>query len=59
MPGDPIGIDVRCPSCDAQAIAIIPEDGELVDREEDSDGKVRVNCPECGTLFLAHFRYTS
>lgn len=58
MPGDPVGADVRCPSCGAEAIAIIPSDSELVDREAESDGKVRVNCAECGELFLAYFRYT-
>lgn len=38
------------------AVALIPVGSEIVDHEEDADGKVRVNCRSCDGQFLVRFR---
>jgi len=47
---------VRCPECNAQAVALIPRDSTTVEDKDESDGKARVNCPECGNHFLVLFK---
>lgn len=57
MTGPPTGLFTRCPECDAEAVAILPyESGRLVDREEDGDGMVWVNCADCGARFRRYYR---
>ena len=52
----PRGERVDCPECGNSTIAIIPPDGSVVEDEETADGKVWVNCWDCGAQFLAHYR---
>lgn len=42
---------VRCPECDAYAVALIPQNSTVVENQDESDGKVGVDCPECGHEF--------
>lgn len=56
MSEPPKGQRVSCPDCAASATAVIPGDSAIVESEEDADGAVRVNCHECGTQFLVHYR---
>lgn len=56
MAKEPIGRIVRCPRCNAKAMAIVPKNSHIVRCEENSDGKVGVNCMDCGEKFVAYFR---
>lgn len=56
MPREPKGDWVTCPDCGAEAVAVLPPHGVLVEDEERADGKVWVNCRACGERFLAYFR---
>lgn len=60
MSDAPVGRPTTCPACNADVMAIIPEkNGVLVDDEENADGKVWVNCHNCGERFLRHYRIES
>lgn len=50
------GERVDCPECGHSTIAIVPPDSSVIKGEDDADGKVRVNCWECGAQFHAYFR---
>lgn len=57
MTEPPVGVWTTCPRCDAETIAIIPEEnGTIVEQTNDPDGKVRVNCVECGEQFFCYYR---
>lgn len=56
MAKGPVGKWVNCPECNAIAYAIITENSEIVDDEEMADGRVWVNCHDCGERFLAYYR---
>lgn len=56
MNGPPRGESVRCPGCGGTVIALVPEDSNVVGREENADGKVRANCRNCGEQFLVHYK---
>jgi uncharacterized protein with PIN domain len=58
MSEPPKGQITRCPECNAEAMAIIPQNSFLIKSEENADGKVWVNCRECGERFLAYFQLT-
>lgn len=57
MTGPPIGVWTTCPQCNTDTVAIIPvESGTIVEQTNDPDGKVRVNCNECGEQFFRYYR---
>lgn len=56
MSRPPTGSYVPCPDCEARATAIVPANAEIVADEAVADGKVWVDCLECGGRFLVHFR---
>lgn len=47
---------VACPDCDAETVAVLPPESDIVEDPERSDGKVWVNCWACGERFLVHYR---
>lgn len=57
MNDPPRGESVRCPECGDTVIALVPEKSTVVEREENTDGKVRANCRNCGERFLVHYQY--
>ena len=57
MGNPPTGKSIVCPECNESVMAIVPKGSTIAEREENADGKVRVNCPACGTRFLAYFRF--
>lgn len=56
MNGRPGGKIVSCPECGEVAYAIVPKESEVVEAEENADGKVWVNCRNCGEQFLVYYR---
>lgn len=56
MADRPVGKSVMCPRCSNSVTAIIPKNGEIVDEEEEGDGKVRVTCHDCGDYFVVYYR---
>lgn len=56
MSEPPTGTEIQCPECDAKTTAIIPVDSVIVADEADADGKVWVDCLECGGRFKVYFR---
>ena len=56
MVNPPGGVGVICPVCGSSARAIVPQGSDFVEEEEQADGKVWVNCKECGERFLVHYR---
>lgn len=56
MANGPAGKQVICPECGADAIAIVPKKSEVVEEAAGADGKVLVNCRNCGERFPVHFR---
>lgn len=52
----PVGKDVPCPECDEFASAIVPKGSEIVEEGDGFDGKVWVNCLNCGARFLVYYR---
>lgn len=53
---EPVEKRVVCPSCGADAFAVVPQGTEVVDDNEASDGKVWVNCLDCENRFIAHYQ---
>lgn len=47
---------VTCQDCGAETVAVIPAASNVVDDADRSDGKVWVNCWDCGERFLVHYR---
>lgn len=56
MADPPTGRSVTCPECSSRAIAIVPRNSTIVEREEAADGKVWTNCRACDTRFLVFYR---
>lgn len=52
----PTGKQVTCPSCNADAYAIVPKHTTIVDGDETADGKVQVNCRNCENRFLVYYQ---
>ena len=52
----PVGKNVVCPECNAEAMALVPKGSAIVKREGNADGKVWVTCETCGNRFLVHFQ---
>lgn len=47
---------VACPYCDAETVAVLPPDSDIVEDAERADGKVWVNCWDCSERFLVRYR---
>lgn len=47
---------VACRRCGAETVAVLPPDSDIVEDTDRSDGKVWVNCWDCGERFLVRYR---
>lgn len=56
MANPPIGLEVICPECGADAVAIVPRDSTIIEQEKEADGKVWVNCRACDSKFIVFYR---
>lgn len=53
---EPIAKQLTCPSCNADAFAIVPKQTTIVSGDETVDGKVWVNCVGCENRFLVYYQ---